>query len=420
MKITRHTIRIFAITTFFTANALATVSADRLNQYKNMGIIDAGKIERHIDVELFYNTDSKQWTKGGLVADLMNKYGDMTLDEWLAFDWTSDDAQEAAGYLSGVINNEIKSGLPQDDAKDALLNGFTKDFNGFFPIRGIEKECEALSNYRTYEDPNTKWSDIKDKGEPEGHFGMLYALQSPKIDFHKANPSYDIWNFTADNHINLTPDQIMKLSSYDCEFAGLTLSEDFLLKAKLNNCDISQCEFGSEKAKKIALYFQTLAASKNNTYPSLEGVSISSAAEFMEIYKNPECSAIFSTQRPTVPREWVSFNGTEDFTGAKLNNAKIGNWTGVTAEQILSANPNFSSATLPAVEFNGAEDISKFNLRNASIANITGLTAAQIATIPAENLDTVWLTTSQYNAFKDVLKEKNIKRVVIDGKYTTP
>lgn len=415
-----YTVKIFLAISYCTVSLHATVSADRLNLYKDIGLIEPGKVEHQVDVSLFYNPDTKQWTKGGKIAGLIDKYASMTLEDWLKFDWTSEDAQEAAGYLSGVINDEIKSNLANEDAKDALLNGFNKDFNGFFPIRGIERECEYLSSQREWKDGELQWKDVKGDFSPNSYTGMLWGLHTPKIDFNKAEILYDIYNFSADRYINLTPEQILKLNCNECEFVGLNLTQDFILKAIMVNCDLSRCQFNDEMAKKTALYFKTLDSGDGNTYPSLEGASINSAAEFMEIYKKDEASIIFIAQRPTVPQEWVSFNGTEDFTGAKFNNAKIGNWTGVTAEQILSANPNFQGTTLPAIRFDGTEDISKFNLKNGNITNTTGLTASQIASIPSSNLENIWLTASQYNDFKEVLKEKNIKRVVVDGKYITP
>lgn len=90
-----------------------------------------------------------------------------------------------------------------------MLNGFNKDFNGFFPIRGIESECEFLSAIRNSEDPSYKWIDVKDRSDRETVTGYLHCNHTPKLDFYKAEVTYtSINDLPAENHINLTLEQM--------------------------------------------------------------------------------------------------------------------------------------------------------------------------------------------------------------------
>lgn len=160
-----------------------------------------------------------------------------------------------------------------------------------------------------------------------------------------------------------------------------------------------------------------LASESNNEFPP-NNESINSAEEFLKILKNPRPNGYLTSGSPKIPQSWITFNGSEDFSGLKLGGASIENWTGITAEQLLSTTCDFRGSRLPAVSFRGNEDLSGLNLQRCDISKLTGITAQQISAIPAGNLKSLKMSSEQFQAFRNVLKEKNITDVYVDGKYT--
>lgn len=400
------------------ATLTASVSSERVELYKRHGLISQTFVLP--EGRLFFNPEIRKWEIRGdgsfADSDLLEKYGNYTLDEWADFDWTSPEAQEAAEYLSKVFNGEIPSSMiSKADARDLLMNGFSREFNGIFPLRGLEREC-AYMCYLWMGDSNAAWSSSGFEREGDSQKRYMFGELCPKLDFSNADvENFNLNNFSSGQIIGMDPRQVSKLEGIYNSVLVMELTFDAIAKTYMGSCDLSGCTYADIYAAKAAAF--RIAEKNSCIFPDTKGADPISGEDILVLYRNERENGdwALSGVRPFSGINPV-FNGNEDFSGLEISGMHFAFWKGITSSQIMSANKNWSGAVLPPISFGGGEIFSGLILNNTDISRCANISIEQIASTPPQNLKDVMLSKTQFEAFRATLKSIGVESVKVNGR----
>ena len=361
----------FALSVLFVNVALADANSDaRIQAYKANKLIPQNVVlststgAADSDEVVVFNKGTLSWKSDNALsvsyAPLLEKYGDMTIDElrtamgpagtfdWNAWAWTEDgwvsseitaEQQEIREYLSLVGNNKLKS--------DRLTSS------------------EALAYLQ--EQFNLITSAIENSIG-----GVLNAFPCEGIDFSGRVLTYaDLSKCTG-----ITGEQILSAGDiWETKLPAISFTGNESFEGKsISGADLSLCT----------------------------GITV---AQIMS------ASNIGGAQLPA-----LTFSGNESFDGIDLGYTNLSSCSGITAAQIMSAS-DLRGTKLPAITFTGDESFDGKNLLSTDLSKCTGITEAQIGM--ASNIENIHITTAQYNEWKSTLQTKiKNKSVYVDGVRT--
>ena len=413
LKLSKRVIGI-ALSVLFVNVALADANSDaRIQAYKANKLIPQNVVlptstgAADSDEVVVFNKSALSWKSDNALsasyAPLLEKYGDMTIDELRAamgpagmfddniYEWVEDgwlqgateEQQEIREYLSAVGNNKLQSDLITSGEAMAYLQeqfdsmlAIVTDSDGERRFYGFPCEGLDFTDRLLYDADLSKCTGIT--GEQIASAGSLGFAILPAITF-TGNESFAGKNLEGVDFsqcTGITAAQIMSASSImGAGLPALTFT-------------------GNESFAGIDLFATNLSLCSGIT-----------ATQIMS------ASDIAHAKLPA-----ITFTGNEPFAGKDLSETDFSRCTGITGEQIISAG-NLTNTKLPAITFTGNESFARKSLSGLDLTNYTGITAAQIGS--AGNVSNMRITTAQYNEWKSTLQSKfNGKNVYVDGVRT--